>query len=298
MSAKKNDIFIGQVFGQLTVVEIDYIRVIRQRNIYMSKVRCTCGNYNVVPNHELRSGQQRSCGCVRIQHAKTVNIKHGGRNTSLYKTWASIKDRCKTQLTYTEKGIRLWLGWENDFPAFEKYMLETLGPRPEGMTLDRIDNNKGYEPGNLRWATGEEQNNNRSTSLINRFQDLEQLSKDCGVFVGDRFERLVVVEHLLKEGRYKHYIRVRCDCGKEKTIRTTVWQQKGTTSCGCLKKDNQTKHYLTVNGETKTITEWAKQTGISQPTISQRKRLGWTDTMAVLTPVRKMHKPVADTNSF
>jgi hypothetical protein len=84
----------------------------------------------------------------------------------LYSTWTTIKQRCfnprcKDYLYYGARGITLFPPWIHDFLSFEAWMTEHVGPRPKGHTLDRIDNDGDYEPGNLRWADQSTQNFNR-----------------------------------------------------------------------------------------------------------------------------------------
>ena len=82
-----------------------------------------------------------------------------------YVAWANIRQRClnpnhPAYAHYGGRGISLWQGWRDDFPSFVCYLLDELGERPEGMSLDRKDNEEGYEPGNLRWATKSVQRQN------------------------------------------------------------------------------------------------------------------------------------------
>lgn len=83
-----------------------------------------------------------------------------------YLLWYGIKNRCCNSdspkyLAYGGRGIKVYSEWQGDLSAFIKYIESALGPRPEGMTLDRRDNDGHYEPGNLRWATKSEQSYNR-----------------------------------------------------------------------------------------------------------------------------------------
>ncbi|HZW04267.1 MAG TPA: hypothetical protein VFF68_10095 [Anaerolineaceae bacterium] len=98
------------------------------------------------------------------------NTKHGdapaGRYTKLYWVYAAIKQRCmnpnnKRFKDYGGRGITLYPEWANDYASFREYINKVLGPKPSPVhSLDRIDNDKGYEPGNLRWATPSTQNKN------------------------------------------------------------------------------------------------------------------------------------------
>jgi hypothetical protein len=77
----------------------------------------------------------------------------------IYRTWEAMHDRTSRKDGYVKRGIGVCEEWAT-FGAFREYALKHLGPRPRGMSLDRIDNNKGYEPGNVRWATATEQQRN------------------------------------------------------------------------------------------------------------------------------------------
>jgi len=73
---------------------------------------------------------------------------------------------------YGGRGIRMLPEWESSYPAFRDWVQANLGPRPRGKTLDRIDNGQGYEPGNMRWATKrQQQNNRRNTARVCEFPD-------------------------------------------------------------------------------------------------------------------------------
>lgn len=89
----------------------------------------------------------------------------------LRKTWRLIKFRTQNKTSnsyknYGARGIKMFGPWIEDYGAFSKYVLETLGDRPEEASIDRIDNDGGYEPGNIRWATASEQGQNRRTTLL------------------------------------------------------------------------------------------------------------------------------------
>lgn len=114
----------------------------------------------------------------RVRHGGTVNARQGG-STSLYKVWSSIKDRCfnlnsKHYHRYGGRGVIMCKSWAEDYAKFAA----DVGDRPENTTLDRIDNNGHYEPNNVRWATRQEQANNRVTNVVVTYEGLTMTLAD------------------------------------------------------------------------------------------------------------------------
>lgn len=115
--------------------------------------RCECGRERVVAGHALRRGESRSCGCAQ---------RHGEMKNRSYRVWVAMKGRClnptnKDYKYYGARGITVCHRWRTSFLNF----LADMGERPEGMSLDRINNDGHYEPSNCRWATAHEQGGNR-----------------------------------------------------------------------------------------------------------------------------------------
>lgn len=120
---------------------------------------CECGTTVVRPIIRVTSGKLRSCGCLARENNQAR--KHGGHQSPTYSSWRAMKQRClnpasKDYPRWGGKGVTICPEWAS-FDAF----LADMGTRPPGTTIDRIDPDKGYEPGNCRWATPKEQVRNR-----------------------------------------------------------------------------------------------------------------------------------------
>lgn len=154
---------IGQTFGRLTVVGKGGVT-----NQQMWVCECICGNRVSVRQVPLKTGHTRSCGCLRREVTRLRRTEHGKTNTPEYGSWQKMKERClnpncPAYKNYGGRGIKICEQWINSFTAF----LSDLGPRPVGYTLERINNSGNYEPGNCKWATRAEQNNNtRKTRYV------------------------------------------------------------------------------------------------------------------------------------
>ena len=155
----------GQKFGRLEVIARHSRDINRQ--IIWSCV-CDCGNLRTIRSRSLRDGSAKSCGCLQKELAAKRVTTHGQtkhkNKTKEYRAWDNVKQRChnpkdKSYDNYGGRGITMcprWLG-KDGFANF----LADMGECPEGMSLDRKDNNMGYILSNCRWATWEEQENNR-----------------------------------------------------------------------------------------------------------------------------------------
>ena len=125
--------------------------------------RCDCGADVVVVRQKLVSGNTRSCGCLKVQEFVERLTKHGMSRSAEYGRWTNIKQRCLNPnnsrwVDYGGRGITLYGPWAESFAAF---FADVGSPPSPDLTLDRIDNNRGYEPGNVRWSTAKEQVANR-----------------------------------------------------------------------------------------------------------------------------------------
>jgi hypothetical protein len=149
----------GMRFGRLSVIERAENNAHHQT---MWRCICDCGNEVIIRGINLTSGNTTSCGCYHSERVIESHSKHGYSNGKLYNVWRSIKDRCnnirsKAWKYYGGRGIKVCEEW-NQPEAFIEWAV-TNGYK-DGLTIDRIDNNKGYEPSNCRWVDMKTQNRN------------------------------------------------------------------------------------------------------------------------------------------
>jgi hypothetical protein len=187
---------VGQRFGRLEVIEFAGMNKF-SKSLWLCL--CDCGNYTTTLGSCLLNGHTKSCGCWVKQdsyYLKHGNTKHN-KPTKEYTIWANMCVRCrdnknKQYADYGGRGIIVcerWLG-EHGFEDF----LADMGKCPDGKSLDRIDNNGNYEPGNCRWVTQREQCNNtrrnRWVTLNGERLTLTQAARKLGVVRSSLSDRL------------------------------------------------------------------------------------------------------------
>ena len=167
----------GERFGRLVTTEEVRIRGFGVR----WKCRCDCGNEIIASPSNLKSGNSKSCGC----YFREVHRTHGKTHSRAYNIWKSMRYRCSSPnaheyQNYGGRGIFVCERWQ----SFDNFYADMSDP-PAKYTLERIDNERGYEPGNCRWATYSDQLNNRRNNHVveafGRKQTLTQWSTEMKI---------------------------------------------------------------------------------------------------------------------
>lgn len=169
MSGRKAEESIGEVFGRLTVLGI-----VTPGRTSRVLCMCSCGNEKVIVLNSLRAGKVKSCGCFSKEKARERtrerNTVHGMAGTKIYGIWKNMKSRCNNPRfpkykDYGARGIRVSERWM----SFDNFYAD-MGDPPDGMMLDRKDNDGDYSFDNCRWATASEQQSNKRNNRLIAFE--------------------------------------------------------------------------------------------------------------------------------
>jgi len=172
----------GKTFGRLTVVR--YAETRKSKAWWIC--RCSCGTVGEFRGEDMVSGQQKSCGCLRNEISGGRTRTHGRSKSPEYHVWVGMIARCEKKNIkgydrYGGRGISVCDRWRHSFANF----LADMGNRPsERHSIERVNNDGNYEPGNCRWATTAEQSNNtrRTIRIVigGREQSLKSWCKELG----------------------------------------------------------------------------------------------------------------------
>ena len=188
----------GKRFGRLVVID-------RAENLKPGVTRwncvCDCGNKVTTNRTALVSGRSKSCGCLHKETAAkqgSASAKHGeGGKTRLYRVWTNMKTRCQNPKNknferWGARGITVCDEWRDSFLAFRDWA--NNNGFEESLSLDRIDNNKGYSPDNCRWVTAKDQARNTRKNRIIEYNGqskcLSEWSEELGIHINTLINRL------------------------------------------------------------------------------------------------------------
>lgn len=185
------DDVVGNRYGKWTVKS-----VFEENRRIKARCVCECGREANISVYSLESGQLRQCKCNAEIDGR---YKHGMAGSKLYTVWAAMKSRCyyKNNIDYglySGRGITVCDEWKDDFASFYNWAINS--GYVDGLSIDRIDNNKGYSPDNCRWATPKEQANNRRSNLLFTYNGetltLKQWAERFGIKYTTLYNRIVV----------------------------------------------------------------------------------------------------------
>lgn len=186
----------GQRFGRL--VAVSKLKSYGDRYWKWTCI-CDCGTTKVVDGRFLKEGKSKSCGCLAKDGTSTIKHGHAKKNahSTEYVIWGRMIHRCENPNAplykdYGGRGIGVCSAWRKSFEVFYRDM----GPRPSTKhSIDRIDNDGNYEPGNCRWATQKEQSRNTSRTINLTIGDRTQCLMDWSIETGIKYLTLLQRYH-------------------------------------------------------------------------------------------------------
>ena len=259
------DDLTGRVFSRLTVLHFSGLD---KRNRPLWACRCSCENKSliVVLANGLKSGGTKSCSCLSRESARESHRIHGfaagGKDRYLVQTCWDAMARCNNSqhpwyCRYGARGIKVVFSGVREFAEY----LETLGPRPKGYSLDRIDNEGHYAPGNLRWASSKEQNRNQCGNRL--------VVYDGRLVTVAEASELTGIAHPTLSGRLS----------------------RGISSQEALYAPILPGRFVEHDGRRIPLKIAAKLVGIGYETILHRLQSGWSEHDALYTPTRPRRRP-------
>lgn len=188
-------------FIDLTGQRFERLKVIKYIGNSKWLCQCDCGKYTNSNGYCLRHGDIKSCGCLSKEKRIKASFRHGGRHSKLYDIWDGMKQRCfnaknKGYKYYGGRNITMCDEWKNDFAKFREWA--NSNGYKEGLSIERIDVNKNYEPSNCCWIQKNEQSKNKTNSIRvdynNKIYTLNELCKEFNIDYDRLFYRLIVAK--------------------------------------------------------------------------------------------------------
>jgi hypothetical protein len=241
---------VGFAYGKLVVERM--LGSLNNRVYWLCK--CKCGNYAELSTNALNSGNTKSCGCLRDEKTRIGSTKHGLSSSRAYGAWARMMTRVYSEKSdhyhrYGGRGLLVESRF-HDVTEFFNYM----GDCPEGMTLERLDNDIGYVTGNMVWASSKVQSRNKSSNIFVEVDGREMVLSDAASELG--IPRATLSARL----------------------------SKGLTIEAAMSYPRGAKHVFLFNGVMTSLSALASSTGIKYKTLWNRVKVqGLSIDDAVLT---------------
>ena len=257
MSKTKTEDMIGKRYGRLVVQSIDHYEYDKNGwKRYYLLCKCDCGSTKVILAYSLTKGLTKSCGCYNKEKTGNLFRKHGKSNTRICHIWRDMHRRCenknrKSYKRYGGRGITVCEDWSGDHGFENFYEWSMSHGYSDDLTIDRIDNDKGYSPDNCRWTDYQTQANNSSWNTWIDYNGEKHTLAEWG--------RICNLEPSRISSRIKNGWSIGESLGYEKHI----------------------THYkdevlYTIDGETHNIREWCRLRGLSVDTVRYRREHNWT----------------------
>ena len=181
--------------------------------------KCDCGTSIIARGSNLMNGHTQSCGCLKKERTIETSVIHGKSHTKIHNLWKNMKQRCSNPdnhkyKNYGGRGIKVCDEWNKDFQNFYDYVSQLPHYGEQGYSLDRIDNDGNYEPGNVKWSTSTEQSRNRRNCRYIYYEGeiltITELSEKVGIPAKTLYTRIYKKERIIKEEETREYARGYC----------------------------------------------------------------------------------------
>jgi hypothetical protein len=242
----------GTRFGKLTATGQSEIRKSGNKKLSYHKCICDCGKTTWARGTSLRYGTTLSCGCYRTEQRIASIKKHNLSNSRLYRIWNDMRTRCNKEYCdhfkdYGGRGIKVCSEWDNLNDGFQNfYEWSMSNGYSNDLTIDRVDNDGDYKPGNCRWVTQYEQNRNKRN---NHYLDIDG-------------ERKIITDIAKENGLHPSTLKGRLDngCSVEDAIKIV----------------KRNKRIINYNGKNYNPKQFSEMTGINYNTIMTRITKGYS----------------------